>query len=157
MRTVLDQQLAALNTSVDSIVGKARSEVLSACRSMAVRKPGLYSLTVPTGGGKTLSSLAFALKHAEANGLSRVIYAIPFTCIIEQTASVFPIILRTSQHHLKKLSVGAKIFHERAIQEICGRFDSFRSHLNLNGQGLFALGYYHQRQALFTKKSDDTK
>ena len=80
-----------------------------------------------------------------------------FSAASATPGSVFPIIVRTSQHHLKKLSVGTKKFHERAIQEICGRFDSFPSHLNLNGQGLFALGYYHQRQALFTKKSDDTK
>lgn len=77
-----------------------------------------------------------------------------FSAASATPGSVFPIILRTAQHHLKKLSVGTKIFHERAIQEICGRFDNFPSHLNLNGQGLFALGYYHQRQALFTKKTD---
>ncbi len=76
-----------------------------------------------------------------------------FSAASATPGSVFPIILRTAQHHLKKLSVGTKIFHERAIQEICGRFDNFPSHLNLNGQGLFALGYYHQRQALFTKKT----
>lgn len=77
-----------------------------------------------------------------------------FSAASATPGSVFPIILRTAQHHLKKLSVGSKIFHERAIQEICGRFDNFPAHLNLNGQGLFALGYYHQRQALFTKKID---
>lgn len=66
--------------------------------------------------------------------------------------SVFPGILRTSQYHLKKLDFGRKSHHEKAIQEICGRFDQFPTHLNLNGQGLFALGYYHQRQAIFTKK-----
>ncbi|MEP3478562.1 MAG: type I-C CRISPR-associated protein Cas8c/Csd1 [Fuerstiella sp.] len=80
-----------------------------------------------------------------------------FSAASATPGSVFPIILRTSQHHLKKLSVGTKIFHERAIQEICGRFNNFPSHLNLNGQGLFALGYYHQRQALFTKKIKDPK
>lgn len=66
--------------------------------------------------------------------------------------SVFPRIIRMSQHHLGKLEHGSKIHRERQIQEICGRFDSFPSHLNLNEQGLFALGYYHQRQAIFTKK-----
>lgn len=66
--------------------------------------------------------------------------------------SVFPRIIRMSQHHLGKLEHGAKIHRERQIQEICGRFDNFPSHLNLNEQGLFALGYYHQRQAIFTKK-----
>lgn len=66
-----------------------RKCILERCIGMAKRETGLYTLTVPTGGGKTYSSLAFALNHAKINGLKKIIYVIPYTSIIEQNAKVF--------------------------------------------------------------------
>lgn len=83
-----------LNTTLqefkpDRPINTLRAEVLHHVRSQATNAPGLFSLTVPTGGGKTLASLAFALDHAIAHGLRRVIFVIPFTSIVEQNAAVF--------------------------------------------------------------------
>jgi CRISPR-associated endonuclease/helicase Cas3 len=70
-------------------VNNLRQEVLEYSRKQALLSTGLFSLTVPTGGGKTLTSMAFALDHAIEHQLRRVIYVIPFTSIIEQNANVF--------------------------------------------------------------------
>lgn len=79
-----------------------RSEILAHCLQGGEAERGLYTLTVPTGGGKTVSSLAFALTHAAAHNMRRVIYVIPYTSIIEQNAKVFEKILGAEnvlQHH----------------------------------------------------------
>jgi CRISPR-associated endonuclease/helicase Cas3 len=71
-----------------SPINLIRGDILAACRFAAEQSPGLFSLTVPTGGGKTLSGTAFAIDHAIKHNKSRIIYVIPYTSIIEQTADV---------------------------------------------------------------------
>lgn len=72
-----------------SALNEKRTEILERCLRGAEDAPGLYTLTIPTGGGKTISSLAFALSHAAKTGRRRVIYVVPYTSIIEQNADVF--------------------------------------------------------------------
>lgn len=86
---LLDKYLQDLKQGAsDSDVNSVRNQVQEQCWKMADSPAGFYSLTVPTGGGKTLSSLLWAMRHALRNGQKRIIIAIPYTSIIVQTASV---------------------------------------------------------------------
>ncbi len=71
---------------IDSDVNKIRHQISNECLTAAERQQGIFTLSVPTGGGKTLASLRFALRHAEKYKLDRIIYIVPFTSIIDQNA-----------------------------------------------------------------------
>jgi CRISPR-associated endonuclease/helicase Cas3 len=84
--SLIEQHLTEfkINNKIDVI----RANISQACLQCAEREIGLYQLTVPTGGGKTLASLRFALHHAAKHGLDRIIYVVPYTSIIDQNARV---------------------------------------------------------------------
>lgn len=89
------------NQDLNSINGR-RTEILKACMEAGKEERGLFHLTVPTGGGKTIASLAFALRHAVFHHMDHIIYVIPYTSIIEQNAEVFRNILgeeNVLEHH----------------------------------------------------------
>ena len=84
----LNDHIRPWQTPTDEL-NRLRCGVLQACIDGGKQEKGIYTLTVPTGGGKTIASMAFALNHAVKHGMDRVIYVIPYTSIIEQTAAVF--------------------------------------------------------------------
>ncbi|MCD2436570.1 CRISPR-associated endonuclease Cas3'', partial [Acidaminococcus sp. NSJ-142] len=88
--------------SAKNALNEKRCEILKRCIAMGKEPPGMYSLTVPTGGGKTISSFAFALEQAKKYGKERIIYVIPYTSIIEQTSYVLKSFLGNQnvlEHH----------------------------------------------------------
>lgn len=87
IKTQFDQFLTGLSNHTE--IQQKRNIILTVVRQNAALDSGLFSLTVPTGGGKTFTSMAFALDHAALKKKRRIIFVIPFTSIIEQTANVF--------------------------------------------------------------------
>jgi len=80
-------ETALKNWSATAPIDEIRRRISDNCYQKATRDRGLYTLSVPTGGGKTLASLRFALHHAQHHHMDRIFYIIPFTSIIEQNAA----------------------------------------------------------------------
>ena len=93
LKKLLDYVKPWLENDDSNTVNGRRTKILRTCMEKGDGAQGLYRLTVPTGGGKTISSLAFALKHAVRNHMDRIIYVIPYTSIIEQNSLIFKKIL----------------------------------------------------------------
>ncbi len=122
LRGKVDSYLSGFQAN--SPVNQLRGEILSGVRNKASLEPGMFSLTVPTGGGKTFASLAFALDHALTHGLRRVIYVIPFTSIVEQNAAVF-------RKALGELGDKAVVEHHSAFIDNPGKSLEARKKLSL--------------------------
>ncbi|HRP63851.1 MAG TPA: type I-C CRISPR-associated protein Cas8c/Csd1, partial [Phycisphaerales bacterium] len=148
----------------DGAVSHTRVAAIKACINRASRFRGTpQEVTVALDPKRTDSSYItgrlFALlemiQTSSTDGtLNSTIKDRYFSAASATPCTVFPRLIRLSQHHLAKMDTGQKIYYERLLTEVMGKLSAFARHLNLEEQGLFAIGYFHQRQDLFTSKKD---
>ncbi len=118
----LETALAGFSNASD--VNKIRNKISASCKNRATQAQGAYTLSVPTGGGKTLASLRYALHHARHHTLERIIYIIPYTSIIEQNAADVRAILETQddkfpwvlEHH-SNIEPQRQTWHAKLVAE----------------------------------------
>ncbi|MBK8379496.1 MAG: DEAD/DEAH box helicase family protein [Nitrospira sp.] len=94
----LDAHMASLHavTEAQIAVRKARENLWGAVMHAGLAERGVFTLTAPTGSGKTLAMLKFALEHAKKHGLKRIVLAVPFLTVIEQTARIYRAVFKAS-------------------------------------------------------------
>ncbi len=112
--------------SEDNKINRQRNAILLSCKEKASLAPGFFSLNVPTGGGKTLSSIAFALEHALKYNKKRIIMAIPYTSIIEQTAKVYKYGTDNDEEIKDNVTSGMTLFGEDAVLEHHSNIDPYK-------------------------------
>lgn len=150
----------------DGDVGHGRAALTKACitrrrRLMAVGSPieeVPVALDINGPEPYQLGRLFAVLEKTQGDALGQVNASICdryFGAASATPASVMSRLVRLTQHHLGKLEGGRRVNRERLLQEVMSKIQRYPSHLNLEQQGLFQIGYYHQRADLFTKKSDD--
>ena len=105
--------------------------------------------------GRLFSALE-KIQEEASPGLNATIRDRYYGAASSTPVAVFTTLLRLKNSHLKKLAVGRSVWFEKLLGEVLGAVNDFPKHLSLQDQGRFALGYYHQRQAFFTKSDDTT-
>lgn len=125
----LEEELQNISNKVsrntaEGTVNSIREDISKQCLDFSKKGTGIYTLTVPTGGGKTLSSLRFALNHSIANEKQRIFYIIPYTSIIEQNAAVARSVLRCGENLLEYHSNVTNDAEDSDLKVISERFSS---------------------------------
>src|SRR5665213_638622 len=146
----------------DGIVNHLRVATVKACivrnsRFQSQPKEVPVALDVnrtdpPYVTGRLFALLEKIQSDSAGGELSSTIKDRYFSAASATPGTVFPRLIRLSQHHMAKLDPPRKIFYEKMLGEAVNKLDGFARHLNLEDQGLFAVGYFHQRQHLFTSK-----
>ncbi len=149
----------------DGVVRHERVAAIKACLNRNSRLQGKplevpVSLDLNRTDSPYITGRLFALlekiqSDSAGGDLNATIKDRYFSAASATPATVFPRLVRLTQHHLAKLETGPKIFYERLLGEVIGKLDAFARHMPLEAQGLFAIGYYHQRQDLFRKREKE--